>query len=121
VVDGAREHSRQLGVAHAPVERRKLRGRLRDGRLVVLGGAELEQNAGVIDVADQLLGAADQLLERRALAVDRLRLLLVVPEPRRERLPLEALDLRLQLGKVKDAPLAPEDAFGGRQACRAFR
>jgi hypothetical protein len=121
VVDGAREHSPQFGVAHPCIERGKLRGCLRDGRLVVLGGAELEEDARVLDVADQLFDGADQLLERRALPVDRLRLLLVVPEPGRERLPFEALDLRLQLGKVKDAPLAPEDAFGGRQACRGLR
>ena len=51
VVDRAREHPRELGVAHPRVERRELRRRLGDGRLVVLGGAELEQDARVVDVA----------------------------------------------------------------------
>jgi hypothetical protein len=121
MVDRSGEHPRELGVADPRVERRELRAHLGDRRLVVLRGPELEKDVRVLDVADELLGAADQLLERRALAVDGLRLLLVVPEPGREGLPLEALRLRLQLREVKDAPLAPEDAFGGRQACRAFR
>jgi hypothetical protein len=121
VVDRSGEHPRELGLADPPVERRELPADLGDGRLVVLRGPELEEDVRVLDVADQLLGASDELLERRALAVDGLRLLLVVPEPGRERLPFEALGLRLQLREVKDAPLAPEDAFGGRQACHAFR
>jgi hypothetical protein len=47
------------------------------------------------------------LLDPRAPPRDDLRLLLVVPEARRERLLLELLYLRLELREVKDAPLAP--------------
>jgi hypothetical protein len=121
VVDRPREHARELGVSHPLVERGELRGDLADGGLVVLGRAEVEQDDRVVDVARELLDAVDPLLERRALAVGGLRLLLVVPEPRGQRLPLELRDFDLQPGEVKDAPLAPKDAFGGRPACHASR
>jgi hypothetical protein len=47
------------------------------------------------------------LLETGALPVDDLRLLLIVPEARGERLLLELAYRGLELRKVKDAPLAP--------------
>ncbi len=68
VVDRPREHAPELRVADAALERRHLRSRLREGRLVVLGRAELEEHAGVVDVARQLLDAGELLLEARALA-----------------------------------------------------
>ena len=104
VVDRPREHPRELGVSHPRVERGELALRLGDGGLVVLGGAEIEQDGRVVDVARELLDAVDLLLERRALAVDGLRLLLVVPEAGRERLPLELRDFDLQLGRSKMPP-----------------
>jgi hypothetical protein len=107
VVDGAGEHALELGLADAHLEGGRLRGGLGDGRLVVLGGAEVEEDEGVVEVARQLLDAGDVLLDRGPLAGDRLRLLLVVPEPRGERQLLEPVDLRLELRQVKDAPLAP--------------
>jgi hypothetical protein len=107
VIDRAGEHAPELRSAHAPLERGGLRRRLGDGRLVVLRRPEIEQDRGVLDVACQLLEAADLLLEPRALARDGLGLLLVVPEARGERLLLEPLYLCLELRQVKDAPLAP--------------
>jgi hypothetical protein len=84
-----------------------LRGRFGDGRLVVLRCPEVAQNDCVVEIARKLLDARDLLLDGCALSRDRLRLFLVVPKPGRERLLLEPVDLGLQLGKVKDAPLAP--------------
>jgi hypothetical protein len=107
VVDGARQHARQLGAAHARLEGGDLGGGLGDGGVVVALGPEVEQDDGVVEVARQLLDRADLLLEPGPLARDDLRLLLVVPEPRGERQLLEPVDLCLELRQVKDAPLAP--------------
>jgi hypothetical protein len=107
VVDGAREHARQLGRAHARLEARDLPIDLGQRGLVVLGRAQLEQDPRVVEVARQLLDARDLRLEGGALAGDDLRLLLVVPEPRGQGLLLELVYLALEPGEVKDAPLAP--------------
>jgi len=107
MVDRPRQHPRELGTADARLEGRQLPFDLCDHRLVVLGRAEFEQHARVLHVARQLLDAADLLLETGALSVDDLRLLLIVPEARGERLLLELAYRGLELRKVKDAPLAP--------------
>jgi hypothetical protein len=107
VVHGSGQHARELGPADALLERRKPRLGFGDGPGVVLGRAEFEKDARVVDVARQLLDAVDLLLERRAFAGDGLRLLRVVPEPGDQRLLLESVDLGLEPGQVKDAPLAP--------------
>jgi hypothetical protein len=107
VIDGPGQHPPELRPANALLERGRLRRGLGNGRLVVLGGAEVEQDDRVVEVARELLDAREPLLEPGALARDRLRLLLVVPEAGSERLLLELVDFRLQLRKVKDAPLAP--------------
>jgi hypothetical protein len=107
VIDRPREHPRQLRRAHARFERRRLRRRLGDGRLVVLGGPEVQQDDRVVQVPRQLLDPADLLFERSTSPRDHLRLLLVLPESGRERLLLELVYLRLELRQVKDAPLAP--------------
>jgi hypothetical protein len=107
VVDLAGEHARELSVANALLERGHLRSSLRDGRLVVPLGTELEQDFCVLDVAPQFLEAFDLLLQPGALARDGLGFSRVVPEAGRERSFSERFDLLLQLRKVKDAPLAP--------------
>jgi hypothetical protein len=107
VIDGAREHPLELGLADARLEGRGLRRRFGDGGLVVLRRAEIEQDDGVLEVARELLDARDVLLDGRAPPRDDLRLLLVVPEPRGERQLLEPASLCLELRQVKDAPLAP--------------
>jgi hypothetical protein len=107
VVDRAGEHAPELGRADARLEGRRLRGGLGDRRLVVLGGAEVQQDDRVVQVPRQLLDARELLLEAGALAVDDLRRLLILPEAGRERLLLELVYLRFELRKVKDAPLAP--------------
>jgi hypothetical protein len=107
VVDGTREHARELGPTDALLEGGQRRLRLGDDRRVVLGRPELEQDARVVDVAAELLDPGDLLLEARPLARDGLGLLRVVPEAGRQRLTLEPVDLGLELRQVKDAPLAP--------------
>jgi hypothetical protein len=96
VVDRAGEHPRELGVAHARLERGGVRGGLGDRPSVVLRRAELEQDSGVVQIARQLLDRIDVLLDAGPLARDGLRLLLIVPEARRERLLLELVELRPQ-------------------------
>jgi hypothetical protein len=107
VIDRTREHARELGGAHPPLERRDLAHGLGRRRRVALRLSELEEDVGVVDVACELLERRDLPLERGALAGDDLRLLLIVPEPRLEGLLLELRDLGLQLREVKGAPLAP--------------
>jgi hypothetical protein len=107
VVHGTGEHPRELCGAHSCFEGAERGLGLGDDRLVVLGGSQLEQDAGVVEVARELLDALDLLLEGRALARDGLRLVRVVPEAGRQRLLLEPVDFRFELRKVKDAPLAP--------------
>jgi hypothetical protein len=107
VVDRAREHARQLGGAEPVLQPRKRALGLGDDPGVVLRGAELEEDARVVDVPDELLDALDLLLEPGALARDGLRLVRVVPETGGQRLLLQSVDLGLEPGKVKDAPLAP--------------
>jgi hypothetical protein len=80
---------------------------LRDRRGVVLCGAKLEQDAGILEIARQLFEADDLLLEPGALPGDSQDLALVFPKARGERLLLELVDLGLEPRKVKDAPLAP--------------
>jgi hypothetical protein len=107
VIDRARQHARELRPPDPGFEGRHLRLRLGDGGSVVFGIAELEQDVGVLDVAGELLDAADLQLEIRPLPRDDLSLLLDLPEPLGECLLLEPVDLGLQFRKVKDAPLAP--------------
>jgi hypothetical protein len=106
VIHLPREHPRQLRLPQAHLERGHLLADLLHDRLVVLGCAELEELLRVVDVARELLDLLDELLDARALAIDRLRLLRVVPEPWGERLFVQAIDVLLQLRDVKDAPLA---------------
>jgi len=107
VIDRAAQHPRELRAAHALLERRDLHLGFFDRGFVVLGRAEIEEDDRVFEIARELFGVVDELLDARALARDRLRLLRVVPKARSERLLFELLDLRPQLRKVKDAPLAP--------------
>jgi hypothetical protein len=107
VVDRARQHPRQLGGAHPVRQGGEERLGFGDRGVVLLRGAELEEDLGVVDVAPELLERLDGLLEGRSTARQRLRLLGVVPEAGGERLFAEALDLFFQLREVKGAPLAP--------------
>jgi hypothetical protein len=107
VIDRTREHARELGFPNALFKGGHLGLRLGDDPLVVLARAQVEKNAGIVDIARQFLDAREALFEGRSFARDCLCLLLVVPEPGGESLLFETIDLRLQLRKVKDAPLAP--------------
>jgi hypothetical protein len=96
VIHRAREHARELRGAHPRLEGGHLTLRLGQDGLVVLGRAEIEQDDRVVEVPRELLDGLDLLLDGRPLSGDGLRLLLVVPEARRERLLLEPVNLRLQ-------------------------
>jgi hypothetical protein len=106
VVDLAGQHAAELRRAESLLEIRDLRRDLLDDGVVLLGDPELEELLRVFDVAGQLLGRFDLLLDVRALTRDLLGLLRVVPKTRSEGRLVEALDLLLQLRDVKDAPLA---------------
>jgi hypothetical protein len=107
VVDGTGEHAGQLGAADARLEAGQLGLGLADRGLVVLGRAELQKDGVVLYIAGQLLDRLELLLKARALAVNPLRPLGILPEVGGERLALELLDSRFQLRDVKGAPLAP--------------
>jgi hypothetical protein len=107
VVDRPGEHSFEFRLPDSAFKHAHLSSRLGNGRVVALGGTELQEDGRIFEVAPELLERGDALLKRDALAVDSLGLLLVVPESGRERLPLELLYVRLEFGEVKDAPLAP--------------
>jgi hypothetical protein len=83
-----------------------LPGDLGHHRIILFGEPKLEELLGVLDVPCELLDVFELLLYARALSRDRLRLLRILPEPRGEGLLVETVDLALQLGDVKDAPLA---------------
>jgi hypothetical protein len=106
VVDGAGEHPSELRGAEALLEVVEPGRDLADDGVVLLGDAEVEELLRVLDVARELLGQLDLLLDRGSLARDGLRLLGIVPEPRREGGLVETFNLPLQLRDVKDAPLA---------------
>jgi hypothetical protein len=106
VVDRARQHPPELCRTEPALEVGDLTGDLgRDG-LVLLRDAELEELLRVLDVPRELLGGLELLLDPGALSGDDLRLLGVVPEPRREGLLVQPFDFPLELRDVKDAPLA---------------
>jgi len=79
--------------------------------VVVLRGAELEVLEGVVDLATEARGELDLGLGLGALAQDALRLLVVVPEPWRQRPLGQIFEDSLEPRDVKDAPLAPQSAF----------
>jgi len=89
------------------LEGREERLGLRDGGVVTAFGAQIQEDLRVVDVAPELLERRDRLLEAGALARDGLCLLRIVPETGDEGLLAELVDVLLQLGEVKDAPLAP--------------
>jgi hypothetical protein len=106
VIHLPREHAGELRLAKPRLEIAYLLADLFHDAVVVLGRAELEELLRVVDVPRELLDLLDELLDARALAIDRLRLLRVLPEPWGERLFVQAIDILLQLRDVKDAPLA---------------
>ena len=115
------EHALELELAQLLVERVDLRRRVLLGSLVLLLGGQLEVVGDVGELSVDLAQKRELGLDRGAGAQNGLRRLLVVPKAGLERLVVQLVELSFQLGVVKDAPLAPQSAFGGRRACRAFR
>jgi hypothetical protein len=69
-------------------------------------GPELEQGEVVVEVAPELLDAGDFLFDVGALAEQRLRFGLIVPESGRSGPIVQLIELPLEGRDVKDAPLA---------------
>jgi len=111
VVDGTRQHAGELGLAQARVDALDLRFGVSHRRLVVLGDPELEVFAGVTEIALQPLRQLELRLDLGSLAKQRLRLGLVAPEGGVTRLLVQLGKSTFQFRDVKDAPLAPSDAF----------
>ena len=74
---------------------------------VVLLSPQLEVLEGVVDLSTERFHEIDPLLSDRALAHQRLRFLLIIPEVGLARQLVEFFDLSLQLRNVKETPLAP--------------
>ena len=106
MVDLSGQHATELGRAQPFLEIRNLCRDLFDHGVVLLGDPELEELLRIFDVAGQLFGRLDLLLDVRALTRDLLGLLRIVPKPGSKRLFVETFDLLLQFRDVKDAPLA---------------
>jgi hypothetical protein len=79
---------------------------LADGRLVLLGLAELDHGELVVELLLDAFQRGELVLERGALLHDALRALLVVPEVGVFRLPVELLETLAGLVDVKDASSA---------------
>ncbi len=78
---------------------------LGDRRVVVLGRAELQEDAFASSTSRVSFSKRGERCSRRdALAVDRLRLLRVVPEARRQRLPSSVRSRCLSFGRSKMPP-----------------
>jgi hypothetical protein len=111
VVDWAGEHAGELRLSQTGLDGVDLRFGVADGRVVVLGGAELEVFGRLAEIALEPLRQVELALDLGALSKQRLSLGLVVPEGGRTRLLVQLGESSFQFRDVKDAPLAPTDAF----------
>jgi hypothetical protein len=78
-----------------------------DGGGVVLGDPELEVVSRLAEILVELFQRVELAFDVGALPEESLGLRLVVPEVGRSRLLVQLGELALELGDVKDAPLAP--------------
>jgi hypothetical protein len=113
----ARQHAPELHLADALLEHLERGPRVADAARVALLAAELVQRRGVVEPALGLVEILDDLLQRRLLAQDALRAIVVAPERRIGRLGVELLQLLTLADVVKDASAARSGgAPGGRAA-----
>lgn len=98
-----------------------LLGRIGDGALVLLLGGKLQVFDDLVELGPDAFYQSELGLGGRAAPQDGLRLGLVVPEALGEGLLGQLLERLGELGDVKNAPLAPQSAVGGRQGCRVLR
>jgi hypothetical protein len=99
----AAEHLAHLEVADAVVDGVGLGDRLHE-RVRIAFGRELEEDARVVELAALLLPAVERRGQLRALTLDLLGALVVVPEVGASDLLVERGEARLGAGNVKDAP-----------------
>jgi hypothetical protein len=85
MIDGPRQHSLQLGLAHPPLELRGQALEFGQRALVVFGRGELEQLEPVAHVSREPLDQLELFLRLGTAAHVGLRAILVVPEIRRTR------------------------------------
>jgi len=95
-------------------QRRNRRFSLRDDRGIILGIAELEQGEMVVELLLDVGNRGETVLERGALLHQALRAVLIVPEVRILRLPVEVGQARLRAIEVKDASGAGPPTAGCR-------
>jgi hypothetical protein len=109
----AAEHLTHFEVADAFVERVSLGDGLGE-RIGVTLDRELEENVRVVELAALLLPAVERGRQLRPLALDLLRLLVVVPEIGVSDELVERREACLGARDVKDAPEASPDAVRAR-------
>jgi hypothetical protein len=110
MIDGPRQHARELRLADARFERIDLRNGVALRRLVVLGHTELEVLARFAEILVELVDQIDFALDLRTLAQDLLRRGLIAPEIGDARPIVQLTQPSLEARDVKDAPLAPRGA-----------
>jgi hypothetical protein len=99
------EHLAHLEVRDARVEGVGLGDALGERVRIAFDG-QLEEDIGVVELAALALPAVEPRRQLRALALDLLRPLVVVPEIRLANLLVENFEARFRSGNVKDAPEA---------------
>jgi hypothetical protein len=109
----AAQHLPHLEVADAFVERVGLGDALGERVGITLDG-ELVEDVRVVELAPLLLPAVERRRQLRALALDLLRLLVVVPEIGLTDELVERREARFGARDVKDAPEASPDAVRAR-------
>ena len=117
----SRKHPVELHLTQAPCYLCGLFVAVCKGRIVIFRGRHLQVLFQVGDFPAELLRELELLLDVGAFAKRGLSLGLVVPEARSEGLLRQFVQEAIELGDVKDAPLAPQSAFRGPRWIRVFR
>jgi hypothetical protein len=105
----AAEHLAHLEIRDALLDGVGLRDALGDRIGIALDG-KLEEDVGVVELAPLALPAVERRRQLRALALDLLRPLAIVPEVGLPDLLVQRLQTGLRSRDVKDAPEASRDA-----------
>jgi hypothetical protein len=112
----AREHAAELELADAPLEAIQVGGHGIQGVGIALLGGHLQQIGSVAQPGVQLLDGDHDLLQRHALATERLGTLGVGPDVRVFELPQDLGQPLLLAGVVKDTPSGTPRAPGDRRS-----
>jgi hypothetical protein len=112
----AGEHARQLELAHALAEAAGIALDFRESGFVLLGLDQLEQFRRVGKAAADAVQLAEGLVEPRALAAERLRLVRRVPDGGVRELAVQLLETLALAVVLKGTPSAPRGAGAGHRA-----